>query len=549
MPSCFSGWTAAGWMVCASTTSTASAIRREYLLRLRAAAPRAWIVVEKILEPGERLPDSWPIAGTTGYDFVNRVTGLFVDPDGEPPLTEFYTRFTGAQSDYAALVLEKNRLVLRELLGAEVNRLLGLLLRIAARHWRVRDFSPEELRAGLTELVACLSVYRTYARPETGYMSAADVARVNEALVLARGQRPDLDPDLFSFLGDLLLLRLRGTLPSEFVRRVQQVTGPAMAKGVEDTAFYCFNRFIALNEVGGDPARFGLTVEEFHRACAEGQARWPEAMLATSTHDTRHGEDMRARLSLLAEIPAQWGAAVRRWSALNERHRRDGLPGRNMEYLFYQTLVGAWPIELDRLRAYMDKAACEAKVRTTWTRRNAPYDEALQAFVTDAVGDPQFMADLEQFVRPLVAPGYVHSLAQILLKLTAPGVPDTYQGTELWDWSLVRSGQPPAGGFRRAPLVARTVDRPVRRSHLAAPRRRTAQALAPPPDAGPPAAAAGMVRGGESLRTADGLRRQGPPRRRLPPRRRRRHSGAAAGPPLAGRLGGHRSRTAAGRLA
>ena len=408
----------------------------EYLHRLRSRTPHTWIVVEKILEPDEHLPGAWPVAGTTGYDFLTRATGLFIDPAGERPLTDFYARFTGETADYPALALEKKRLALRELLNAELNRLAALALQIAARQWRARDFSPDEWRAGLIELAACLPVYRTYARPHAGQISEADAARISEAIAAARRQRPDLDPDLFDFLGEVMRLRVHGDLEGELAMRLQQVTGPAMAKGVEDTALYCFNRLIALNEVGGDPARFGTSVEEFHRACAEAQSERPHSLLATSTHDSKFSEDVRARLALLSEIPEPWSGAVRRWAAINERHRRGGLPDRNIEYRFYQTLAGAWPLKPERALACLDKAACEAKVRTSWARRNRQYDEALRAFITGALSDPEFMSDVERFVAGLAEAGYVNSLAQTLLKLTAPGVPDFYQGCELWDFSL-----------------------------------------------------------------------------------------------------------------
>ncbi len=407
-----------------------------YLCRLRSAVANDWIVVEKILQAGERLPGSWPVAGTTGYDFLARASGLFVDPTGERRLADFYASFTGNASDYPTLVLEKKQQVLRELLRPEVDRLVALGLRLGARHWRARDFSAQDWRDALCQFIARLPVYRAYARPDAGSISPADAARLSEALGATRCQRPDLDPDLFEFLGEVLCLRLAGPVESEFVARLQQVTGPAMAKGVEDTAFYCFNRFVALNEVGGDPGRFGCSVEEFHRACAEAQAQSPHSLLATSTHDTKWSEDVRARLALLSEIPEQWCAQVRCWAAWNERHRLGDLPDRDIEYRFYQTLVGAWPLEIDRALLYLDKAACEAKTRTTWARRDAHYDKALRTFATGALNDPQFAGDLERFVAGLADPGYVNSLGQTLLKLTAPGVPDFYQGCELWDLSL-----------------------------------------------------------------------------------------------------------------
>jgi (1->4)-alpha-D-glucan 1-alpha-D-glucosylmutase len=221
------------------------------------------------------------------------------------------------------------------------------------------------------------------------------------------------------------------------VMRFQQHTGPVMAKGVEDTAFYNYNRLVALNEVGGDPGRFGLTLDEFHARSSEMRERWPTSMLASTTHDTKRSEDVRARIALLAEIPAAWAAAVERWASSNQRHKRDEMPDRNLEYLLYQTLVGAWPIDTERMTGYMLKAAREAKAHTSWTNPNPAYEEAVNGFTTALLADGAFRRDLEAFVAPLVEPGRINSLAQTLIKLTAPGVPDIYQGTELWALSLV----------------------------------------------------------------------------------------------------------------
>ncbi len=412
-----------------------------YLARLREHAPDAWIVVEKILEPGERLPAAWPVAGTTGYDFLNLAGGLFVDPAAEQSLTAFYADFTGQPTDYSAMVREKKLLVLQTALGSDVNRLTALWLEICQRHWRYRDLTRHELHEALREVIAAFPVYRTYVRADQPDAAAAvreeDLRIIVEAVESARRQRPDLDSDLFSFLGDLLLLRVRGDLEAELAMRFQQLTGPAMAKGAEDTTFYCFNRLVSLNEVGGDPARFGVPLETFHAACANAQLHWPRTMLATSTHDTKRSEDVRARISLLSEIPEQWCDAVRRWSTHNERHRRDDFPDRNAEYLLYQTLVGAWPLDVERAAAYMEKAVREAKLHTSWTEPDAAYEQALRAFVEGVLADDEFQADLRGFVAPLIEPGWVSALSQTLLKLTAPGVPDLYQGAELWDLSLV----------------------------------------------------------------------------------------------------------------
>ena len=264
---------------------------------------------------------------------------------------------------------DKKRLALRQLLVAEINRLVGLWVQISVRHWRYRDFTAREFRLAVIELASAFPIYRTYVQAEAETVGESDAARIREAVQLARrGAR--LDATLFDFLADLLLLKLRGPLEADFVMRFQQLTGPAMAKGAEDTACYCYNRLISLNEVGDDPGRFGLSVDEFHAASVQAHAHWPDSMIATATHDTKHGEDFRARLSLLSEMPQVWSSAVARWSAMNERYRSKGSPGRNMEYHFYQTAVGAWPLTLERARAYMEKASCEAKTRTTWTERN-----------------------------------------------------------------------------------------------------------------------------------------------------------------------------------
>lgn len=413
----------------------------EYFERLRDEAPKAWVVVEKILEPGEPLRESWPVEGTTGYEFLNRVGGLLIDREGEGPLTELYTELTGESADWEELVREKKLLVLSELLASDVNRLAEVFLKVCERHRRHRDYTRFELRQAIREVAAVFPVYRTYVRAEIVELTDLDRRYVDEAIAAAKARRSDLPPDLFDFFRDLLLLEVRGPeggqVESELVMRFQQLTGPAMAKGVEDTAFYNFHRLVALNEVGGSPGEFGLCMEEFHRLAAESQRLWPRAMLATSTHDTKRSEDARARISLLSEIPERWGEAARRWYERNAKYRQGDFPDRNAEYLFYQTLVGAWPISAERLAAYMEKAAREAKVHTSWTRHNPEYEEALRSFVTAVLNDKDFVADLEAFVAPLVEPGRINSLAQTLIKLTAPGVPDFYQGSEIWDLSLV----------------------------------------------------------------------------------------------------------------
>lgn len=409
----------------------------QYLDRLAASCPEAWIVVEKILAPEEKLPKRWPVAGTTGYDFGNLAAGLFVDPNGEGPLTRFYEEFCGEKRSYAEVVRASKRQVLDELLGSDLDRLAALFVDVCESHRRHRDYTRQELRDALQETAACFPVYRTYVRAAQGDVSRTDAASIRAAVGDALGGRPEIDAGLFRFLEDILLLHVTGPLESELVMRFQQLTAPAMAKGVEDTAFYRYNRLVALNEVGGDPARFGVSPARFHQACRETQAGHPRTLLTASTHDTKRSGDVRVRLALLSEIPDKWAAAVRRWAARSEGYRANGAPERNMEYLFYQTLVGAWPIDGERMAAYMEKAAREAKVQTSWHKMNEVYEAALRTFIRRSMDDPAFMADVESFTAPLIRPGRTNSLAQTLLVMTAPGVPDVYQGTELWNLSLV----------------------------------------------------------------------------------------------------------------
>ena len=409
---------------------------RAYLERLDEAAPDAWIVVEKILAPGESLPSDWPVAGTTGYEFLNRLTQAYVDPDGEAPLTRLYQEFTGVRQDFAEIAYEAKKGVLGELLASDRRRLTSGFVRVCEGHRNYRDYTRHELGEVLEEFIASLPVYRTYIRPGEP-VSEADRRQVLAAAAGAKRRRPDLDPNLVDFLVAVILQEHTGELESELVARLQQTTGAVSAKGVEDTAFYRYHRLVALNEVGGDPAAFGLGLDEFHQAAGRTAREWPTTMLAGSTHDTKRSEDVRARLVLLAENPLRWRSAVERWGALNEKHRRGGLPDRNTEYLLYQTLVGAHPIQPERLWTYLEKAVREAKTHTSWTEVDQEYERALRDFVTAALADAAFLRDLSDFVGELVEPGRVNSLAWKLITLTAPGVPDLYQGTELWDLSLV----------------------------------------------------------------------------------------------------------------
>ena len=413
-----------------------------YLQRLAESTGGTWVVVEKILEPGERLRETWPVAGTTGYDFLNRLGGLFVDAEGEAPLTELMGELTGEPVDWEATVREKKALVLREVLAADVHRLVEAFAAVCEGNRRFRDYTRRDLTEALRAVIVAFPVYRSYVGTavtdeDIAVVTDADIAVVTDAVAEARAAHPDLDEDLFGLLEDVLLLRMTGPAEDELAMRFQQLTGPAMAKGVEDTAFYTFVRLISLNEVGGDPGTFGTSVEEFHAAAVDTATHWPAAMLCTSTHDTKRSEDVRARISLLSEIPGHWADTVRRWRTHNNAHRRAGWPDPAAEYLLYQTMVGAWPLEEDRAVAYMEKATKEAKVHTSWTEPNGAYDDAVAEFVHEVYADADFGIDLEGFVARLVEPGRVNALAQTLVRLTAPGVPDTYQGTELWDLSLV----------------------------------------------------------------------------------------------------------------
>ncbi|HMC09109.1 MAG TPA: malto-oligosyltrehalose synthase [Actinomycetota bacterium] len=412
-----------------------------YLIRLRSRAPEAWVVVEKILQPGEPLRRSWPVAGTTGYEFCNRVNGLFVDPAAERPMTELYEEVTGEGRGFEEIALEAKHLVMETVLASDLNRLTELLVQICEQHRRYRDYTRHELHEAVKELIACLPVYRTYVDADRRRLDPEDRATIAATAERAQSRRRDLDPELFVFLFRLLTLDVTGRLEGELVMRLQQTSSAVMAKGVEDTAFYRYHRLVSLNEVGGSPGMFGVTVDDFHDANAGINRSWPGTMLTLSTHDTKRGADVRARLNVLSEVPDRWADAVWEWMKINERHRtrREGAewPDRNVEYLFYQTLVGAYPLEEDRALSYLQKASKEAKEHTSWTDPNPVYDEALAAFVKGVMGDEQFQRELRSFVEPLWVAGWVNGLAQTLLLLTSPGVPDVYQGTELWDLSLV----------------------------------------------------------------------------------------------------------------
>lgn len=408
----------------------------EYLERLRSHAPDAWIVGEKILEPGEFLRESWPIEGTTGYDFLNAVLGVLVRPEGLIELDQIYAEFTGRSTDFAAIAREKRVNVTQEALGSDVNRLASVFVNICENNRNQRDYTRAEIRRAIREVAACFGVYRTYVVPARNEITDEDRAVITAATETAKQARLDIDGGLFDFIGAVLSMQVTGKLESEFVARFQQFTGPVMAKGVEDTAYYCYNRQTGMNEVGSDPARNGITPGQFHAYCSTMQATHPLTMTALATHDTKRSDDVRARLAVLTEIPERFADAIERWSEHTERHRSQVID-RGTEYFYYQSLIGAWPISVERIQAYMTKAMREAKEQTTWVANNKEYEDALMSFIAATLADSAFTAEVEQFVRGIREAGYINSLAQTLVKHTAPGVPDLYQGTEIWDFSLV----------------------------------------------------------------------------------------------------------------
>jgi (1->4)-alpha-D-glucan 1-alpha-D-glucosylmutase len=407
-----------------------------YLQRLRTACPNTWIVVEKILSGAERLRDSWPIDGTTGYDFLNIVGRLLMDSAGAEPLTTLYREFTGETADFQSLVRAKKQLAMRGSLGSDINRLTAQFLDVCETDVLHRDYSRHDVHEVLLATLACFSVYRTYVR-EPSEVSREDAHLIAEAIASAKVYRPDLDPRLCDFLGQILTLRVANEAAVELALRFQQTSAAVTAKGLEDTAFYSFNRMIALNDVGGDPDALGMTQAAFYRWSREIHRKWPHTMLATSTHDTKRSEDVRARLFVLSEIPESWRRACREWSEIGQPYHTGDFPDRNFEYHLYQAIVGAWPIEKERILKYAEKAAREAKVYTSWTDPNQDYEGAVRKFIEGLYDDFRFCRTIEEFVTGIIEPGRVNSLAQTLIKLTAPGVPDFYQGCELWDLSLV----------------------------------------------------------------------------------------------------------------
>jgi (1->4)-alpha-D-glucan 1-alpha-D-glucosylmutase len=423
-----------------------------------------YVVVEKILARHERLRTSWPIHGTTGYEFLNLVNGVLVDPAGEAALSQIYGRFVPRPHDFDQIVYECKKHIIDTALAGELAVLANRVDRISEQDWRVRDFTRFRLRDALKEIVACFPVYRTYVT--RAGITAEDERDIDWAVNHAKKRWQAPDPEIFDFLRNVLLANWQAPLGIprrigvlRFAMHFQQYTGPVMAKALEDTAFYRYHRLISLNEVGGDPRQFGVSVTAFHHVNEERARQWPHAMLATATHDTKRGEDARTRIDVLSELGAAWAERVARWSILNRSRRSEiddrRVPSRNDEYLIYQTLLGAWPVEWtgkkpepgpdlesfkDRLRNYMIKALREGKARSSWARPNEPFENACAAFIAglvDASRPNLFLDDFLPFQERVAYFGMLNSLTQVALKLSSPGVPDIYQGCEQWDLSLV----------------------------------------------------------------------------------------------------------------
>jgi (1->4)-alpha-D-glucan 1-alpha-D-glucosylmutase len=468
-----------------------SRLQRSYQAELRCSGAGGerherplYLVVEKILRPGERLPSDWPVDGTTGYDFANAVNGLFVDQSNARAFDVLYRRFVGGDPSFQEQLIAGKKRVMLTSLASEVNMLAYQLRRIAAGHRDYRDLTLNGLTFGLREVIACLPVYRTYISRGDAELGESDRAYLEGALAEARQRNPSAPAAVFDFIADILLLRRpSGTTEEDreqlwdFVQVFQQVTGPIMAKAMEDTVFYVYNRLISLNEVGGDPGRFGLSVDAFHQQNAARLREWPYSLTSTSTHDTKRSEDVRARINLLSEMPREWKAMLGRWSKSNGRKKKllhgRPVPDRNEEYYLYLTLLGSWPLEAmdaeqyrdyrERIEAHMIKAIKEAKVNSSWVNPNLPYEEAVSHFVGAIVNRSRanpFLRNFLPFQQVIADYGMINSLSQTLLKIASPGVPDFYQGTDLWALHLVDpDNRRPVDYGPRVEMLERLMDR------------------------------------------------------------------------------------------
>lgn len=426
----------------------------KYLRTLRERTGDFYIVVEKILEYDEELPSLWAVQGTTGYDFLNYVNGIFIDESNGSKFNRLYYSFTGIKTSYESILYEKKKLIIEKDMTGDVDNLAHHLKRISSKNRYGNDMTLYGLKKAIIEILAHFPVYRTYVKHD--YYSEADRRFMSEAVKKAREMNPALIYEL-SFIERFLLLEF-GELPEEekeewihFVMRFQQLTGPLMAKGFEDTTLYVYNRLLSLNDVGGSPDKFGVSETEFHEFNLRRSRRQPHSMSSTATHDTKRGEDMRARLNVLSEIPDLWETNLKKWSKLNKKSKKSRkgtvIPDKNDEYFLYQTLIGAFPFNLDelenfkiRLKEYIIKAVREAKVHTAWLKPDSDYEENFLAYI-DKILTPsqenQFLQELIQFQKMVSFYGIFNSLSQTLIKITSPGIPDFYQGSELWDLNLV----------------------------------------------------------------------------------------------------------------
>lgn len=435
---------------------------QERYAELRGVDPQSkplYLLVEKILGRGERLRADWPVHGTTGYEVGAQIGSLLVDAEAEKVFSELYHEFIDGRWSYADVVYSGKLLVMRLSMASEVNVLGHMLNRISETNRWYRDFTLNALTTAIREVIACFPVYRTYLTPD-GHVADEDRRVILRAIALARRRNPAIERTVFEFLRDVLMPPEENPHPVDeaeriqFVMKFQQCTGPITAKGVEDTAFYFFNRLVALNEVGGEPEVFGTSPGTFHQSNAERLARFPDSMVTTSTHDTKRSEDARARIAALSEMPQDWTKAIRRWQSANAKCRGDieGMfaPDPNEEYLIYQTLLASWPLHemtdderkeyIGRIQEYMLKALHEAKVHSSWTEPDPEWDGAVTAFVEKILTpgrENRFLSEFEPLAKRVAELGMVNSLSQVVLKLTIPGVPDIYQGEEMWDFSLV----------------------------------------------------------------------------------------------------------------
>lgn len=418
-----------------------------------------WAVAEKILEHGEPLPTSWKIDGTVGYEFMQATTGVLVNPQSRALFDTIYQRYTGERIRYNELVYEMKLSQVRDAFASELNVLTSVANRISESDRHSRDFTLNSLRVALREVIACFSVYRTYTTCREREVSDHDRDTINAAVDEAIRRNPQLDSSVFEFVRQALRLHHAGDVaereyaPCHFSMKLQQLTGPVMAKGLEDTTFYRFNRLTSLNEVGGDPSKFGTSIAEFHRQNQERQTDWPRSMVNSSTHDTKRSEDVRAAISVLSERPTEWRAGINRWTRLNRRFKIkiEGAlaPHRVDEWVLYQTLVGTWPqagvaglddAYIGRVQDYLQKVVREAGRFSNWVNPNQEYETALQDFIAGILNTRRaraFQNDFNAFVNRQRDAAFINALSQQVMKLTSPGIPDIYQGTEIWDDSLV----------------------------------------------------------------------------------------------------------------